>query len=325
MKMQLHPDDEQKIREIRNIIDRGSAFLITTHRNVDGDAIGSELALYSMLKRLGKEARILNPDRTPAIYNFLPYSGRVDIGNTELSMMPDVSIVIDCGSADRTGKVFNLVKRAPVIVNIDHHFSNPGFAHLNWINHRFSATGEMVYFIISTAGKMPRKEATCLYTAILTDTGSFLHNISPYTMTVVKHLMDCGAEPERIANKVYMERPLKSIRLLSLCLNNLQFERRKRVCWMKVSREMYRLTRTNEEDTEGFIDILARVKEARVVFFVKEGDVVKVSLRSKGRFDVEKIAAKFGGGGHKKAAGCYFRNITVEQVIQKVLEEIYRQ
>ncbi len=325
MKIRLNPGDEEKVREIEEVIKKGKSFLLTTHYNIDGDAIGSELALYGMLKRMGKEAVIVNQDSIPAIYKFLPYSGRAHAGIPCPLIKPDVSIVIDCGSADRTGKVFELVKKAPVIVNIDHHFSNPGFAAVNWINHRFSATGEMVYFIISSAGKMlTKKEAVCLYTAVLTDTGNFVHNMGPYTMDIAKNLIDAGAEPEKIARKVYMERPLRSIKLLALCLMNLRFDRKKKVCWMKVNKEMYRRTRTKEEDTEGFIDMLVRIKEANVVFLIKESDIVKVSLRSKGRLDVEKIAAKFGGGGHKKAAGCHFRGVTAEQAAEKILEEIYK-
>ncbi len=323
METQLHPDDRKKIREIVSVLKNGRSFLLTTHRNIDGDAIGSELALYNMLKKMGKNVLIINHDSTPAIYRFLPDAGKVRINNgvTWPGTEPDVSIVIDCGSADRTGKVFELVKKSGIVVNVDHHFSNPGFGNLNWISPLFSATGEMVYFIVTAANrKITVKEAECLYTAILTDTGNFVHNIGSHTMDVVRDLVAAGARPEHIVNKVYFERPLKSIKLLSLCLNNLQFDRRNRICWMKVDRRMFRLTGTKEEDTEGFIDILVKIKEADVVFFLKESEgIVKASLRSRKNFDVERIAAKFGGGGHKKAAGCYLKGVTLEEAEEKLL------
>lgn len=337
MEMQLHPDDKKKVREIASLLKNGKSFLLTTHRNIDGDAIGSELALYAMLKKTGKEVVIINQDSTPAIYRFLPSAGKVRIndGVVKSGIKPDVSIVIDCGAADRTGKVFELVKKSGIVINVDHHFSNPGFGDINWINHRFSATGEMLYFILASDGRMiTKKEAECLYTAILTDTGSFVHNIGPHTMEVVRDLVAAGALPERIAKKVYFERPLKSIKLLSLCLNNLQFDRQKKICWMKVDKNMYRRTGTKEEDTEGFIDLIVKIKEADVVFFLKESGspekqakpagIIKASLRSKGNFDVERIAAEFGGGGHKKAAGCYFENTTLEQAEKTLLAAIHK-
>ncbi|HOL21421.1 MAG TPA: DHH family phosphoesterase [bacterium] len=325
MEIQLGYNDAKKVSEIVEVLEKERFFLLTTHRNIDGDAIGSEIALYSALKRAGKEAVIVNHDGIPLIYRFLPYTKKVHICTSELSLTPDVAIVIDCGSSDRTGNVFKLVKKAKIVVNIDHHFSNPGFANINWINHNFSATGEMVYFLISHfSGNISKKEAECLYTAILTDTGSFIYNIRPFTMGVVQDLINKGITPEKIAKKVYLERPLRSIKLLSLALGNLKFERERKVCWMKISRDMYRKTRTKEEDTEGFIDLLVKIKEANIVFLIKEAhnNVVKVSLRSKGRFDVESIASKFGGGGHKKAAGFYFTGTSLDEVEQKILREI---
>ncbi len=325
MKMQLKPEDKKKVREIISAMKEGKEFLLTAHRNIDGDAIGSELAFYSMLKKMGKKAVIVNQDRTPAIYRFLPFAGKVKVSGMGVTPdKPDVSIVIDCGSPERTGKVFSLIKKSRVVINIDHHFSNSGFASINWINHRFSATGEMAYFILSYGGRMlTKKEAECLYTAILTDTGGFIHNISPYTMGIAQNLVAAGAEPEQIARNVYFEKPLRSVKLLSLCLNTLQFDRQNKFCWMKVDRDMYRQTGTKEEDTEGFVDLLAKIKEANIVFFLKEfGKGVKASLRSKGNFDVERIAAQFGGGGHKRAAGCYFENISIEQAEKKVLSAI---
>jgi len=326
MEMQLYPDDREKVREILAVLERGQSFILTTHRNLDGDAIGSELALYDMLKGMGKEVVIVNQDKIPAIYRFLPYTRNIKVCDEiiESEIKPDVSIVIDCGSPERTGKVFSLIKKAEFIVNIDHHLSNSKFANINWINRKFSATGEMIYFVLSSDGRvLTKEEANCLYTAVLTDTGSFVHNISPYTMNVAHNLVAAGAEPENIAKKVYFERPLKSVKLLSLSLNSLQFDRQKKVCWMRVDKEMYRRTGTKEEDTEGFIDILIKIKETGIVFLLKEGkDKIKVSLRSKWNFDVERIAAEFGGGGHKKAAGCFFENISIEQAEKKILSAI---
>lgn len=323
MEIRLHYNDRKKVQEIVSILKKGGSFLLTTHRNIDGDALGSELSLYSMLKKMEKKVVIINHDSVPTIYRFLPNARKVKVSNQDIrgEVKFDTSIVIDCGCADRTGKVFELVKKSEIIINIDHHFSNHNFGDVNWINSGFSATGEMVYFLLTDGNrKITVEEAQCLYTSILTDTGNFMHNIGFYTMDVVRDLVSAGAKPEEIAKKVYFERPLKSIKLLSLCLNNLQFDRQNRICWMKADRKMFYLTGTKEEDTEGFIDILVRIKEADVVFFLKECEgMVKASLRSRRGRDVDRIAARFGGGGHKKAAGCYFEGITLEDAEERIL------
>ncbi|MCM8830558.1 MAG: DHH family phosphoesterase, partial [Candidatus Omnitrophica bacterium] len=203
MEIRLQPNDEKKISDIVGVLEKGNYFLLTTHRNIDGDSIGSELALYSALKRAGKTVIIVNQDNIPVIYRFLPYTKRVHIYTSEIQIKPDVAIVIDCGSPDRTGNVFKLVRKANIVVNIDHHFSNQGFAQFNWINHNFAATGEMVYLLIYHFNKnISKKEAECIYTAILTDTGSFIYNISPFTMSVVQDLISKGISPEKIAKKV---------------------------------------------------------------------------------------------------------------------------
>ncbi|MDD3726294.1 MAG: DHH family phosphoesterase, partial [Candidatus Ratteibacteria bacterium] len=127
MGVQLGFDDSKKVSEIVKILKNGCSFLLTTHRNIDGDAIGSELALYSALKREGKEVVIVNQDNIPAIYKFLPWGRKVYTNISGISVSPDVAIVIDCGFPDRTGNIYKFIKKAKIIINIDHHFSNSCF------------------------------------------------------------------------------------------------------------------------------------------------------------------------------------------------------
>ncbi|MGI6595139.1 MAG: hypothetical protein GX554_05325 [Elusimicrobia bacterium] len=326
MKIRLGYKDARKVSEIVKVLTKESSFMLTAHKNIDGDAIGSELAMYSALKRAGKDVCIVNQDAVPPIYRFLPNSKKIRLSAKELSKPPEVAVIIDCGCADRTGDVFEIIKKVKITINIDHHFSNTKFADINWVSHKFSATGEMLYFVVSQLNKnVSKNEAECLYTAILTDTGRFIYNINPFTMKVVQDLILKGAAPEKIAKKIYLERPLKSVKLLSLALESLKFEKKRKFAWMKVTKEMYRKSKTRVEDTEGFIDLLLKIKEANIVFLIKETQgVIKVSLRSKGRYDVDKIASKFGGGGHKKAAGCYFSGISLDKAEEKIIKEIER-
>ena len=319
----IYVNDSSVINRICNIITVNKSFLITTHYNIDGDGLGSEIAFYLLLKTLGKKVEMVNDDKVPCMYRFLPCIKEIKTVSDIHIRKPDVSIVLDCGVLERTGKVAVLVQKTPITINIDHHFSNTGFGTVNFISDSYSSTGEMVYSILKQRYKISKKQAICLYTAILTDTGKFTYNIKPYTMSIAQQLIEIGISPEKIAEKVYMEKPLKSLNLLALVLGTLKYEKDTGVCWMTVNKEMYATTGTKEQDTEGFIEILMNIKEAKAVFLLKEeNDSIKASLRSKGRYDVEKIARKFGGGGHKQASGCRLKNVSLSIAAEKLLEEI---
>jgi bifunctional oligoribonuclease and PAP phosphatase NrnA len=323
MELKLADEQQKKISTIAELIKEKKTFIITSHFNIDGDALGSELAFFSLLKRLNKEVLIINQDDPPVIYKFLPYYKQAKLKKNILRRKFDVGVILDCGNGARAGESYKEIKKASVIINIDHHLTNSGFGNINWVNHQYSSTGEMVYFILKKFGAITKEEAQCIYTAILTDTGCFIHHISKYTMKIIHELIENGATPERIAEKIYMEKPLKFIRLLTLCLNNIKFDRKNKACWFKITRDMYNKTNTTEEDTEGLVDFLLTIKEAKIAFLLKEkNNGVKASLRSKGAFSVEKLARDFDGGGHRQASGCYLKNLSLEEAEKKILEGI---
>jgi len=323
MELELSRNDISQIEKICNVIDKNKSFLITAHQNLDGDAISSELAMFLLLKKLNKKVRIINWDKVPSIYRFLPSIKEVKIYDKEKFRNNfDVVIVLDCGSLERIVDISNYVKDL-MLINIDHHLTNSHFGKINWVNPEFSATGEMIYFIIRKLNNIDKKIATCIYTAILTDTGRFTYRVSKFTMDIVKDLLTYKISPVEIGRKIYLEKPFKSIKLLSEALNNLKFNPINRVCWMKITKQLYKKTKTDETYTEGFSEFLSEIKEAEVIFLIKEKENgTKVSLRSKGKFDVEKLARKFGGGGHREAAGCFFKNLDVESVEKIILKEI---
>jgi len=322
MEMQLKNHEVKTLGKIKKIILEKDNFLITSHYNLDGDAIGSELALYILLKKLGKRVEIVNHDNTPAIYEFLPCADKIKTMPGKSFLNPGASIVVDCPEIERAGKVSAFAAKAPVVINIDHHFSNKSFGSVNFTGALYSATGEMVYFLLSLFGGIMKNQAECLYAALITDTGKFIYNLGPYTMKIADNLVESGAEPEKIARKIYMEKPLKSLRLLALALKTLKYEEDTGVCWMIVGKSMYKAAGAGREDTEGFVELLISRKEARAAFLLKEEDGIRASLRSKGGYDVEKIARKFGGGGHKQASGCRFENIPATAAAEKILLEI---
>ncbi|MCM8769831.1 MAG: DHHA1 domain-containing protein, partial [Candidatus Omnitrophica bacterium] len=229
----------------------------------------------------------------------------------------------DCASQERTEILNKLVRPKVLTINIDHHVNNTNFGKINWVESRFAACGEMLFFLLKKFGPLSKEEAICLYTALMTDTGSFLYHLSPWSFSVAEQLTLAGANPEEIGRLVYFERPLSSIRLLGLCLRTIKFDQGTQACWARLTQAMYKKTQTKEADTERFVDYLRCVKEAAVVFLLKErADGVKVSLRSRGRVNVEKIARRFGGGGHRAAAGCLLTGIGIPLAEKKMLKVI---
>jgi len=323
MQRTLPEKDTKILKQIVDVIKQKKTFLITTHNTLDGDAISCEIALFLLLKRLGKKAEIINQDTVPRMYSFLPevkktvktYNPRMKFRKTE------VTFILDCGTITRIGKVKKLISPNSLIINIDHHFMNEKYGDINWVNSSSSSCGEMLFFLLKKFGKINVKQAKCLYTAILTDTGSFRYQLGNDTFSICQELKETGVDTKKIAVKVYFERPLNSVKLLNLCLNTLKYDRKSKSCWIKVTREMYEKVGAGEEETEGFIDFVKTVKEAKVIFSLREkGSDVKVSFRSKGAYDVNELAGHFGGGGHREAAGCFVKNSTIEEVEKKILK-----
>jgi len=326
MTVRLSESDRQAVAAVARIICDGDNFLITTHSTMDGDSVASELALLLRLRRMGKRVVVVNQDPVPRVYQFLPGSGEIQTCDRLGDLTCTAVFVLDCGNLARTGRVKNLLPDCCCIVNIDHHLHNTRYGRINWVGPSYAACGEMVFHLLRHLGRLSRDEAVCLYTAILTDTGSFNYHCGAATFGVVERLLSAGVDPEMVAQSVYMNRPLRAHRLLMRSMRTFRFDESCRVCRMWVTREMYRMTGTSEEDTEGFIDVLRPISEAEVVFLLKEqAGGVKVSLRSRGRRDVEKLAAEFGGGGHREAAGCFLKGLTVAEADDRLLEAMCKQ
>ena len=295
------------IRQIAEIIHKGRTFLVTSHVRLDGDAVGSELALYEALKSLGKEAVVYNQDRTPQMYAFLPDAGVIVNRLGPLDGF-DAVFVLDCSEIERMGEEAPRIAGIRRIVNIDHHISNDRYGHLTLTDPEASSTGEMIFRLIDGMGiELTRDMAVNLYTAILTDTGAFRYsNTGPKTFAVAGRLLEKGADPAWIAQMVYETFPAVKIRLLGRALSTLEFDWQGRIAAVTVSKKMLEDAGAQWEHTEGFVEFPRSIEGVQVAAFfseISEG-LYKVSLRSKGRFSVEEVARKFGGGGHINAAAC---------------------
>ncbi len=298
-------------KAVLDVFDRHQYFALSTHINPDGDAIGSELALYSFLKDLGKHVQIFNADAVPKIYKFLPFSDVVLPPEAIQGHSPEILVVLDAGTLERIGgdlcRTFIPTK---AIVNIDHHATANHFGDYNLVAVEASSTSEIVYKLIKHHGTPIGKDrALCLYTGIMFDTGCFRYaNSTPAAHHIAADLINAGVSVDEIYRFVYETTPVRRIRLLSEVLQTLGITSDGKITWVYATQEMFRKTGTIREEVDGFINHIRSIDtvECAVLVVEQEDGRSKASLRSKTYVDVGEIAAEFGGGGHQRAAGCEF-------------------
>lgn len=295
------------IKEIIAAIAQGKKFFITAHVRLDGDALGAELALYKMLTDLGKEAVVCNQDPTPYHYRFLPGAESIVHEVKDIAAY-DVGFVLDCSELDRVGKLAGDVVRIKTLINIDHHVSNGGFCQLRLLDAKASSTGELLYRLMRKMHvKMTKDICTNLYTAILTDTGGFRYSSTHQeTLRAAGDLVEGGASPQWISENVYESDPPVKLKLMAKALETLELDLELKTASIVVTQDHLKETGATMEHTDGFIDIPRTVKGVDIAMLYSQmGErFFKLSLRSKGKVNVEKIAAQFGGGGHINAAAC---------------------
>jgi len=281
-------------------------FLIACHENPEGDAIGSELALALALRKMGKTATVLNADPVPANLLFLPGTGTVVF--TEDGSKYDVAVVVDCGSPERTGRICQELRKCPLLVNIDHHRTNGDHGELALVDPDAAATGLLIHRVLSAMGyEIDLDVATNIYVAVLTDTGSFHYgSSSPEAFEVAGEMVRRGVDPWAVAEQVYETQSAHRLRLLGRVLDSLEVSADGRVACITTMRKDLREFASGKDALEGFINYPRSIVgvEVAVSFREEEGGVFRVSFRSKGRVDVSAVAARFGGGGHRNAAGC---------------------
>lgn len=292
------------LSEVVELIDRKDRFVITSHVRPDGDGLGSGLALYWMLLSLGKNAAVVLKDPVPAAYTLLPGSERVAV-RADITDNYDAAFVIECSDVERPGLPG---LKDQFVVNIDHHSTTRPFGNINWIDSTSAAVGEMIYNLCKALGvEVTREIAECIYTALLTDTGSFhFSNTTERTLKIASELVRRGAQPARISQALFYSYPFSRVRLLGMVLSTIQRDESGRIAWIKMDRDMLEAAGACEEDADGIVNHALSVAEVEAVAFFKElsHQVYRISLRSKGKKNVAKVAESFGGGGHRNAAGC---------------------
>ena len=285
----------------------GTRFVLSSHARPDGDSIGSQLALAHALDTLGKLVRIVNRDALPAYLATLPGADRIEVADAlpaDVAGSFDAAVILECGSLERT-EVRGL-DRQPIL-NIDHHAGNAMYGAINWFDTSAAACAELVHDLIAALGvELTPAIGEALYAGILTDTGGFRHaNITARTFDICRHIAACGVDVARVASDVYQSSTLGKLRLTGRLLDAMRLEGGGRVALLEVDDTLLRETGCPADDLDGVINLPLAARDVAAVIMVKTLDgVTRISLRSKGTVDVRSVAAAFGGGGHRNAAGC---------------------
>jgi phosphoesterase RecJ-like protein len=292
------------LRRIKSVLSKSKTVLIASHIDPDADTIGSMLALYLALKRMRIKATMYSEDRVPATYRFLPNAADIE-NSIDLGKTYDTVITVDAADIKRAGHI-DLRLQAKTLINIDHHPDNTKYGDINFVS-LVSSSAELVYKLFKFLNVRITKEiATCLYTAMITDTGNFRYeNTSSSTFEIAADLVRSGISPNLISSKIYESRSVSSLRVLALALDRMQATPNCEIVWSAVTRAMLESTNAHGEELTDIVDHLRMIKGAKVAVLFREAKdgLTKVNLRSKDNTNVQKIAAELGGGGHKRAAG----------------------
>lgn len=300
----------ETLRQIGDALLKADSIAVLSHVRPDGDAIGSAVALAHVLSQLGKRVVVLNEDRVPSALGFLPGVSMVKRpADLDSPLVVDVTLVLDTASEQRAGDdVWAVFADRGVLINLDHHISNPGYGDLNFIAAKAPATGEIVFDLIKTMDwPLDETSRNNIWAGISTDTGSFRYpSTTAHTFEVGAELMRGGVDVGEISQELYESYPLRRIFVLRELLKELVISSDGKVASWKLRRHVIEEHGVQPSDTEGLIDVIRSVDSVVVSVFFEEMDdgKIRVSARSKtASADVGRICVEFGGGGHQLAAG----------------------
>ena len=297
---------EKILSKIADVLNKGKRFLLMTHKDPDVDGIGSMLALGRALMSKNKEIVLLTEEPLVSPVTLLKGADRI----VRILSSPDdydAVLALDCAEKSRIGFSKDFVDNAEPLINIDHHGTNDFFGDINLVDEKSSSTGELIYRLIKNAGfSMDPVIAENIYAAIMTDTGSFKYsNTTPLCFRIAAEMMDYGVEPGEISRKIMDEYGLARLKLLRLALDTIEFHNKGQIGIIMITGKMFEATHADRMDSDKFVDYPRFVSgvELAVLIRQKGENKYKFSLRSNGLVDVARLASRFGGGGHIRAAG----------------------
>jgi len=314
---------------LKSIISQNKSFIITSHVNPDADAIGSELALYFILKKLNKEVRVINHSQTPSFLSFLDTNNVIEKFDAEkheeMILRADGIIVLDLNQSNRLVSMEKSFCESKAIkVCIDHHQDPGDFADHYFIDTNVSATGELIYDFVEMTNivEFDYDIALQIYAAIMTDTGSFKYDrTTPKVHHIAAHLLELGVNPTYVFDRIYDQAKFGKIKLLGSSLTSIELFRSGQIAVMVITQKMLQETETLEADIDGFVNFCLAIENVKIgLLFIELKNGLKISLRSKGKIPVNKLAAEFGGGGHINAAGTRLFDTSINDIKSKVIK-----
>ena len=312
--------------KLNDIIKSAGNILIISHINPDGDTLGAMCGLYNGIKKnFKKKCDMAVLSKIPEIYRFLPDSLSAKlIDDIDKSLVYDVVICVDVAARNRIESAAMLFDKAGYTINIDHHKTNTKYADLNIIDANASSSGELLYNIMKFLNwEINTKTAMCLYTAILTDTGSFrFGNTTPQTFKTAAELSALGIDTVEIYKNCYETNSKNLVMFQAYCISNAKFSDNDKIAYSLIYKKDIEKFAAGEDCTEGLAEKLRSIETTKIAFIVKQSStkISKISMRSKD-IDVSAICGVFGGGGHSAAAGCVIK-ASVDNAAQKILKEI---
>jgi phosphoesterase RecJ-like protein len=320
---QIHiepPEITAAWKSLHGALQKAQRILLSTHENPDGDGIGSQLAFCEHLKSIGKECRILNCSELPSIYEFLDKQSWIELYDHERDVSwlsgCDLALVFDLGDFRRLRAVGeDLLRHTVPLASIDHH-PQSGFEELGYklsyqyllLDYSAPSTGTLVweYFSEYREETLTQSMAVDLYTALVTDTGSFRYdNTDERAHLMAIDLIRQGVKPSEVARRVYEQRERSQVRLLGILTDNLHYSNDGRIAWCALTQELLKSAEATRKDIDGFSDFIRTIKgvEVAVLMTELEGGGTKVNFRSKGTVAINDVAGQLGGGGHAFASG----------------------
>lgn len=310
-----------QIKHITEALYKAKTILLTTHRNPDGDGIGSGCALMEALIGRGKKVDFVTRDKASDVYSYLPHYEKIK-NEKEIKKHYDVVVFLECPDQERCGGLIDIKKYAGVSINIDHHLGNEMYADINVVEPEAAAVGMQLFELFEGAGiEITPAMAVGLYTAIITDTGSFSYsNASPAVHKIAGRLLSLGVKPDAVSSEVYSTTK-ESTALLASMLSKVKVEGK--FAYSCITRAMMKKTGAQDSDTDNFINHIRAIRSVDIAVLLKEFSpgVIKASFRSKRGYDVNSIARRFDGGGHKYASGCVIRK-KLHAALRDVVREV---
>jgi len=318
---------------LNTIISKSSNIILSTHINPDGDGIGSELGMYYYLKSINKKCSIVNISKTPPFLDFIDPDDIIEVWDNKSHLDEfskyDLAIIFDIGDYRRLGKIAECIKQNHTYsASIDHHPYEDSFFDLAIVDKSYPATGQMVWDFLqfNNINKLSKLQATALYAALITDTGSFRYSsTNPASHNMASNLLECGVNPYLVYESIYERRSKEQIALLSKAINNLNFYYNGLICGAVITQEMLDEVGANTSHVEGFTDFFRSINKVEIAYcIIEQSNNIRMNFRSRGKYIINDIAKSFGGGGHKLAAGATIANKTILEIEDEILKQIKR-